>query len=83
MNPQTYETVPVRDHAALARMQRLRAAAAAYGAVLEEVLPEGPDKTFTIRQHRTTAMWAIVAVTRLPDGTPRPAHTPTPSDLIA
>jgi hypothetical protein len=39
--------------------------------VLEVELPDGPDKAHTIRNHRTTAMWANVAVTRLPDGTPR------------
>jgi hypothetical protein len=53
------------------RMTRVREAAAVFAAVLEEELPEGPDKTWAIRNHRTTAMWANVAVTRLPDGTPR------------
>ena len=57
--------------AQLERMERVREAAAAYAAVLEADLPEGPDKTFTIRNHRTTAMWANIAITRLPDGTPR------------
>jgi hypothetical protein len=51
-------------------MTVLRQAAAVYGKTLD-LLPEGPDKTFTIRNHRTTAMWANVAATRLPDGTPR------------
>jgi hypothetical protein len=35
------------------------------------LLPDGPDKTFVIRAHRSNAMWANVAITRLPDGTPR------------
>ena len=52
-------------------MKTLRDAAAVYGNVLASLLPEGPDKTFAIRNHRTTSMWANVAVTRLPDGTPR------------
>jgi hypothetical protein len=38
---------------------------------LEALLPDGPDKTFVIRAHRSNAMWANVAITRLPDGTPR------------
>ena len=38
---------------------------------LEALLPDGPDKTFVIRNHRSNAMWANVAITRLPDGTPR------------
>lgn len=50
---------------------RLRAAAKMYNDVLEEALPDGPDKTFVLRSLRTTAMWANVAVTRLSDGTPR------------
>jgi hypothetical protein len=49
--------------------------------VLEAVLPQGADRDFVIRLHRTASMWSIVAVTRLPDGSPRPA--PTPQDLIA
>jgi hypothetical protein len=53
------------------KMQLLRDAAAAYGAALAVYLPEGPDKTFAIRNHRTTAMWANVAITRQSDGTPR------------
>jgi hypothetical protein len=53
------------------RMERLRAAAKAYSDVLERELPEGPDKTFVLRNHRTTALWVNVCVTRLPDGSPR------------
>ena len=34
-------------------------------------LPEGPDKTYVLRLLRTTAMWANVALTRQPDGSPR------------
>lgn len=53
------------------RMARVRAAAKAFCDVLEAELPEGPDKTFVIRAHRSNAMWANVSITRLPDGTPR------------
>jgi len=52
-------------------MEELRAAAKQYAAVIEDLVPDGPDKTFMLRQHRQVAMWANVAVTRLPDGTPR------------
>lgn len=55
----------------LEAMEKLREAASAYGTALAELLPDGPDKTFTIRNHRTTAMWANVAVTRNPDGSRR------------
>jgi hypothetical protein len=53
-------------------VSRLYAAAQTYADALAEILPEGPDKTWCIRNHRTTAMWATMTVMRLPDGTPRP-----------
>jgi hypothetical protein len=49
----------------------LRNAADDYSKVLEMHLPDGPDKTYCIRLLRTIAMWANVAVTRQPDGSPR------------
>ena len=52
-------------------MATLRAAAKIYAGVLDEVLVDGPDKSFVMRNHRTNAMWANVAVTRKADGTPR------------
>lgn len=55
----------------LEEMATLRAAAKAYSDVLELILPDGPDKTFVLRAHRTNAMWVNVALTRYPDGTPR------------
>jgi hypothetical protein len=57
--------------AQIEKMDRVRVAAKAFSDVLEAELPEGPDKTFVIRGHRSTAMWANVAIVRLPDGTPR------------
>lgn len=55
----------------IAAMDKLREAAKIYGQLLDELLPDGPDKTFVLRAHRSNAMWVNVAVTRLPDGTPR------------
>lgn len=52
-------------------MQTVREAAAAYADVLDNMLPEGPDKTYTLRLLRDTNMWAMVAITRNPDGSPR------------
>ena len=52
-------------------MTACRLAAAEYALVLEEILPEGPDKTFALRQLREVAMWANVSITRNPDGSPR------------
>jgi len=52
-------------------MAKVREAARIFGEVLANELPEGPDKTWVIRNHRTTAMWANIAITRQPDGSPR------------
>jgi hypothetical protein len=70
MHSSTHEYLKPTDEQ-LQVMANLRAAAAVYQTALENLIPEGPDKTFAIRNHRTTAMWANIAVTRLPDGTPR------------
>lgn len=70
MHESTYEYLKPTDDQ-LARMARVRLAAKVYGEVLEAELPDGPDKTYTIRNHRHSAMWANVAITRHPDGTPR------------
>lgn len=70
MHPSTYEYLQPTDEQK-ATMAKLREAAAVYGAALADLLPDGPDKTFAIRAHRSNAMWANVAVTRHADGTPR------------
>lgn len=72
-------------------MEVLRGAARVYAATLDRILPEGPDKTYTIRKLREVAMWANTAVTRHVDGTPRdkdtvdvleyPPNHPAPGDL--
>ena len=52
-------------------MAIVRSAAAGYAKVLEQVLPDGPDKTYILRKLREVAMWANVAITRQSDGSPR------------
>lgn len=52
-------------------MQVLRQASATYASAIEAMLPEGPDKTFILRNVRTIAMWCNVAITRDADGSPR------------
>lgn len=70
MHKSTYDyLLPTEDQ--LRAMDKLRDAAKVYGDALEGFLPDGPDKTFVIRAHRSNAMWANVAVTRNPDGSPR------------
>lgn len=70
MHASTYEYLKPTDEQ-VALMAEHRKAAKAYGDSLDALLPDGPDKTFIIRAHRSNAMWANVAITRLPDGTPR------------
>ena len=70
MHPSTFSYLKPTDEQTTA-MARVRAAAAAFNDVLVAELPDGPDKTFVIRSHRSNAMWANVAITRQPDGTPR------------
>lgn len=70
MHPTTYEFLKPTDDQ-IERMARVRAAAKVYGDILAAELPDGPDKTFVIRGHRSNAMWANVAITRTADGTPR------------
>jgi hypothetical protein len=70
MHPTTFEYLnPTEEQKAA--MADVRAAAKAFCDVLEAKLPDGPDKTFVIRAHRSNAMWANVAITRNPDGSPR------------
>ena len=70
MHPSTFEYLKPTDEQ-IERMSKVRNAARIYNEILEQVLPDGPDKTYIIRNHRSNAMWANVAITRLPDGTPR------------
>lgn len=70
MHPSTYEYLKPTE-AQLVQMTAHREAAKVYGEALAVLLPDGPDKTYVIRKHRENAMWANVAITRLPDGTPR------------
>lgn len=70
MHSSTYEYLKPTDDQ-IERMAKAREAAKAYGEALEKLLPDGADKTYCIRAHRQTAMWANVAITREQDGTPR------------
>jgi hypothetical protein len=70
LHPSTFEYLKPTDRQ-LHQMGRLREAAKNYARLLEEILPDGADRTFILRAHRGNAMWAIVAITRLPDGSPR------------
>lgn len=70
MHESTFEYLQPTQ-AQIETMARVRQAAKAFCNVLESELPDGPDKTFLIRAHRSNAMWANVAITRTADGSPR------------
>ena len=65
-----------------AAMFELRRAARAYAMQLERYVPDGPDKTYLLRKLREVAMWANVAITRLPDGTPRQEREPLDDEVM-
>lgn len=70
LHSSTFEYLkPTQDQ--IDAMSRVRLAAKEYCDILEKELPDGPDKTYIIRNHRSNAMWANVSITRLSDGTPR------------
>ena len=70
MHASTFEYLKPTDEQ-IEQMRLVREAARFFADLLEKNLPDGPDKTWVIRNHRTTAMWANVAITRQPDGSPR------------
>jgi hypothetical protein len=70
MHPSTFEYhKPSDEH--LDQMNIVRQAARRYCDVLDQVLPDGPDKSYIMRTLRTIAMWANVTIDRQADGTPR------------
>jgi len=52
-------------------MAVVRLAFAKCAGVIIDHVPDGPDRTYVIRKLRECGMWANVAITRNPDGTPR------------
>lgn len=75
MHPSTFEYLKPTE-AQLIEMEDARAAVRGYARALDALLPEGPDKTFIMRQLRTLAMWVNVCITRRADGTPRAQEDP-------
>jgi tRNA U34 5-methylaminomethyl-2-thiouridine-forming methyltransferase MnmC len=52
-------------------MTELRQQFSDFASMLDRVIPGGPDKTYLLRKLREVAMWANIAITRNPDGSPR------------
>lgn len=55
-----------------ATMEVARKAAKDFHDTIDKIIQEGPDKTYLMRKLREVAMWANIAITRNPDGSPRP-----------
>jgi hypothetical protein len=52
-------------------MQEVREGFAKLADLLQRSLPDGADKTYTVRKLREVAMWSNVAITREQNGEPR------------
>jgi hypothetical protein len=63
------------NQAGIDKMAEARAATTEYAKRIEEILTDGPDKTYILRKVREIGMWALVSVTREADGTPRPEYS--------
>jgi len=70
LHSSTFEYLqPTKDQ--LVTMSNARAATKNYASTIEELLSDGPDKTYILRKIREIGMWVNVAITRTADGTPR------------
>lgn len=52
-------------------MEHVRSHGKAFAELLEMNVPPGADRTYLLRKLREVVMWANVAITRNPDGSPR------------
>jgi hypothetical protein len=52
-------------------MNTVRQGFTSFAKFLDDQLPDGPDKTYLMRQLRDCGMWATVTIMRQPDGAPR------------
>jgi len=70
MDPSTFQYLKPTDDQVIS-MNTLRDAFYELLDAIEANVPEGPDRTFAIRELRTVGMWCNVAITRNADGSPR------------
>lgn len=70
LHPSTFEYLKPTDQQ-VEDMQQSRKAFKEFAGELDELIPDGPDKTFIMRKLRDVAMWVNVAITRQSDGGPR------------
>ena len=70
MDKSTFEYLKPTD-SQVHEMSIMRIAFKDLEANITDNVPEGPDKTYLLRKLREVAMWVNIAITRLPDGSPR------------
>lgn len=70
LHASTFEYLKPTDEQ-MTTMAEAREAFARFTQHIDPLLPEGPDKTYVMRQLRGCAMWANICITRNPDGSPR------------
>ena len=70
LHPTTFEFLQPTEKQ-IGNMRVLRIAAKVFASTVDDILPNGPDKTYALRKIREIAMWNNVALTRQPDGAPR------------
>lgn len=70
MDPSTFEYLSPTE-SQMEDMHELRGAFSDLARALQSLVPDGSDKDLSIQYLRTAAMWANVAITRRPDGSPR------------
>ena len=70
LHTSTFEYLKPTDEQ-MRTMEQARSAFAELAVELDNIIPDGPDKTYLLRQLRDCGMWANVAITRNPDGSPR------------
>jgi hypothetical protein len=70
LHPTTFEYLKPTDKQ-VQDMGAVREAFKVFTDTIDKFIPEGPDKTYLLRHLRDAAMWANIAITRNPDGSPR------------
>lgn len=70
MHEATFERLAPTDSQA-AKIARMRTAFRLLVGEVTTDVPEGPDRTYIVRQLRTCAMWCNMAITHNADGSPR------------
>lgn len=70
LHPTVFDYImPTKEQ--LAQALVVRNAAQQYAFTLDQILPDGPDKTYLLRKFREVNIWALITITRTADGTPR------------